>query len=99
MASTNPERVIPVTWGQPLGEKEGQYAVDVLVEAHDRPGLLRDVCDAFAQGKAHVSAMQSQSQGDRVSISLTVQTTDTARLAPVLGRVMQVNGVNKARRK
>jgi len=99
MASTNPERVIPVTWGQPLGEKEGQYAVDVLVEAHDRPGLLRDVCDAFAQGKAHVSAMQSQSQGDRVSIALTVQTTDTARLAPVLGRVMQVNGVNKARRK
>ncbi|HIV71404.1 MAG TPA: bifunctional (p)ppGpp synthetase/guanosine-3',5'-bis(diphosphate) 3'-pyrophosphohydrolase [Candidatus Aquabacterium excrementipullorum] len=99
MAGRHPERVIPVAWGAQPTDKSGQYAVDVQVEAHDRPGLLRDVCDAFAQGKAHVSAMQSQSHRDHVTITLTVQTTDTARLAPVLSKVGQVNGVIRARRK
>jgi GTP pyrophosphokinase len=100
MAGRSPERIIPVAWGrQALDSKAPLYSVDVLVEAHDRPGLLRDVCDAFAQGKAHVSAMQSQSVRDSVSITLTVQTTDTARLAPVVARVAQVPGVIKARRK
>jgi GTP pyrophosphokinase len=99
MSGRNPERVIPVTWGLPAAKDDGRYSVDVVVEATDRPGLLRDVCDAFAQGKAHVQAMQSQTLKDRVSITLTVQTTDTAHLAPVLSRVGQVNGVFRARRK
>ncbi len=99
MAGRHPERVIPVTWGQQAADKAGQYAVDVVVQAHDRTGLLRDVCDAFAQGKAHVSAMHSQSQRDRVSITLTVNTSDTARLAPVLSRVAQVAGVINVRRR
>jgi GTP pyrophosphokinase len=99
MAGRHPERVIPVAWGAQPTDKSGQYAVDVQVEAHDRPGLLRDVCDAFAQGKAHVSAMQSQSHRDHVTITLTVQTTDTARLAPVLAKVGQVSGVIRARRR
>ena len=99
MAGRHPERVIPVAWGAQPTDKTGLYSVDVMVEAHDRSGLLRDVCDAFAQGKAHVSAMQSQSHRDHVTITLTVQTTDTARLAPVLAKVGQVNGVIRARRK
>jgi GTP pyrophosphokinase len=99
MAVQNPERVIPVTWGRSAGDKEDQYAVDVQVEGLDRPGLLRDVCDAFAQGKAHVSAMHSQAQRERVAISLTLQTADTARLQGLLAKVAQVDGVLKARRK
>jgi GTP pyrophosphokinase len=99
MAGRQPERIIPVAWGKQAGDKAQQYSVDVMVDAHDRPGLLRDVCDAFAQGKAHVSAMHSQSVRDRVTITLTVQTGDTARLAPVMGRVAQVAGVIQARRK
>ncbi|RZL00381.1 MAG: bifunctional (p)ppGpp synthetase/guanosine-3',5'-bis(diphosphate) 3'-pyrophosphohydrolase [Rubrivivax sp.] len=99
MAGRHGERVIPVTWGRDAGHQSAHYAVDVLVEAHDRPGLLRDVCDALAQGKTHVVAMNSQTQRDHTTITLTVHTSDTARLGPVLGRVAQVNGVLKARRK
>ena len=99
MAGRHGERVIPVTWGQHAGAQSEHYAVDVLVEAHDRPGLLRDVCDALAQGKTHVVAMNSQTQRDHTTITLTVQTSDTAKLGPVLARVAQVNGVLKARRK
>ena len=99
MAGHHPERVIAVTWGQASGEKSDLYAVDIVVEGFDRSGLLRDVCDALAQGKAHVTAMQSQSQRDRVSITLTVQTADTNKLQSLLSKVMQVEGVHKARRK
>ncbi|MDO9005355.1 MAG: bifunctional (p)ppGpp synthetase/guanosine-3',5'-bis(diphosphate) 3'-pyrophosphohydrolase [Aquabacterium sp.] len=99
MAGRHGERVIPVTWGQHAAAQSAHYAVDVLVEAHDRPGLLRDVCDALAQGKTHVVAMNSQTQREHATITLTVQTSDTAKLGPVLARVAQVNGVLKARRK
>jgi len=99
MAGRHHERVIPVTWGRHAAEKDAHYAVDVLIEAHDRPGLLRDVCDALAQGKTHVMAMNSQSQRDHATITLTVQTADTAKLGAVLARVAQVSGVLKARRK
>jgi len=43
--------------------------------------------------------MHSQAVRDRVTITLTVQTADTARLASVLLRVAQINGVLRARRK
>ncbi len=99
MAVRHGERVIPVTWGRQAMDANHPYSVDLLVEAHDRSGLLRDVCDELAQGKTHVSALHSQSSRDRVSITLTVQTTDTARLQSVLGKVAQVPGVVHVRRK
>lgn len=99
MAGRHAERIIPVAWGRQAAAESAHYAVDILVEAHDRTGLLRDVCDALAQGKTHVLTMHSQAARDRVTITLTVQTADTAKLGAVLSRVSQINGVLKARRK
>jgi GTP pyrophosphokinase len=99
MAGRHAERIIPVTWGRQAMAESANYAVDVLVEAHDRTGLLRDVCDVLAQGKTHVLAMHSQAVRDRVTITLTVQTADTARLGTVLAKVSQLSGVLRARRK
>lgn len=98
MAKQHAERVIPVTWGQQAAGNKAAYAVDVYVDATDRSGLLRDVCDVFAQSKCHVLAMRSQSTRDVVAITLTIETTDTQKLSPVLGKVMQVPGVLHARR-
>lgn len=99
MSATQHERVIPVTWGQQANDGKAHYAVDVIVDAHDRPGLLRDVCDVLAQGKTHVVAMNSQTQRDRTTITLTVQTDDTNKLNSVLTKVLQINGVARAKRK
>lgn len=98
MARQHPERIIPVAWGQQCADLKASYAVDIHVEAADRPGLLRDVCDVFAQGKSHVLAMRSQAARELVSITLTVETADTRKLAPILGKVSQVPGVVRARR-
>ncbi|MFT3856979.1 MAG: bifunctional (p)ppGpp synthetase/guanosine-3',5'-bis(diphosphate) 3'-pyrophosphohydrolase [Aquabacterium sp.] len=99
MAGRHAERIIPVAWGRQAPGDSASYAVDILVEGHDRTGLLRDVCDVLAQGKSHVLSMHSQVIKDRVTITLTVQTADTAKLAGVLARVSQIHGVLRARRK
>ena len=99
MAAVQGERIIPVAWGQNAADGKSHYAVDVVVDANDRTGLLRDVCDVLAQGKTHVLAMNSQTQKDRTTITLTVQTDDTAKLQAMLAKVSQLNGVLRARRK
>jgi GTP pyrophosphokinase len=97
MASHHRERVIPVAWGR---QAEGTgYAVDVALEGHDRPGLLRDVFDVLAQGKVAVLAMHNHAAKDRMHLTLTLQTPDTGRLTSVLARVSQIGGVLQVRRK
>lgn len=102
MVGRHPERQIAVAWGRQEVGKPGsapRYAVDVAVEASDRQGLLRDLCDAFAKDKMHVSAMQSRSRGDWVSVTLTVQMSDAGQLPQVLARVAQLDGVHRVRRR
>ena len=106
MASTTPERVIPVEWGQPAGEgrpDRSVYAVDVIVEAQDRQGLLRDISDVLAKQKVNVIGVASQSTkgiGDRRAfMTFTVEIDSAERLGNVLGLVAKVSGVDSARRR
>jgi len=106
MASTAPERVIPVEWGQPASEgrpDRSVYAVDVIVEAQDRQGLLRDISDVLAKQKVNVIGVSSQSTkgiGDRRAfMTFTVEIDSAERLGNVLGLVAKVAGVDSARRR
>ena len=106
MAATTPERVIPVEWGQ-QGEQgrpdRSVYAVDVVVEAQDRQGLLRDISDVLAKQKVNVIGVSSQSTkgiGDRRAfMTFTVEIDSAERLGNVLGLVGKVAGVDSARRR
>ncbi|MCW5635726.1 MAG: bifunctional (p)ppGpp synthetase/guanosine-3',5'-bis(diphosphate) 3'-pyrophosphohydrolase [Rubrivivax sp.] len=106
MAGKNPERLIEVRWdrpgeGRPGPAGEPLYPIDVLVEAADRSGLLRDISEVFAKQKVNVTAVHSQSARDRGTawMTFTVEVADAARLAPVLAQVARVAGVRHARRK
>ena len=103
MATRNRERVIPVAWGVPRGDKTGAYPVDVVVEAADRQGLLRDISEVFAKEKMNVTGVHSQSvkdgHGGTAWMTFTIEVADSARLAHVLGLVARVDGVRSARRK
>ncbi len=95
-------RVIDVAWGQPKAGATGglpTYAVDVTVQASDRPSLLRDIAEVFSKEKAHVQSVQSQSTQGTVWMTLTVEVTDASRLGKVLAVVGQVAGVQWARRR
>ncbi len=106
MASMTPERVIPVEWGTPGTEgrpDKSVYAVDVVVEAQDRQGLLRDISDVLAKQKVNVIGVSSQSTkgiGDRRAfMTFTVEIDSAERLGIVLGLVAKVDGVDSARRR
>jgi GTP pyrophosphokinase len=99
MAREHKERVIPVTWGRQAMTDKAHYAVDVSIEALDRPGLMRDVFDVFAQGKITVLSMHNHTVRDHLQLTLTLQTPDSSRLSGLLHKVLQIHGVLRVRRK
>ncbi len=103
MAARAPERVIAVAWGRPRGDKASVYPVDVIVEAADRQGLLRDISEVFAKESMNVTGVKTQSvkdmRGGTAWMTFTVEVADSARLAHVLSVVGRVEGVRSARRK
>ncbi|HET7794751.1 MAG TPA: bifunctional (p)ppGpp synthetase/guanosine-3',5'-bis(diphosphate) 3'-pyrophosphohydrolase [Rhizobacter sp.] len=103
MARRTPERVIAVAWGAPGKEKPALYPVDVLVEAADRSGLLRDISEVFAKEKMNVTGVNTQTvkevRGGTAWMTFTVEVADSARLAQVLQAVARIDGVRSARRK
>jgi GTP pyrophosphokinase len=101
MAQGSPGRVIDVEWGRPRNDKPALHPLDVLVEATDRQGLLRDIGETFAKEKMNVTGVHTQSARDRGTawMTFTVETTDTARLTQVLAQIGRIAGVRHARRK
>ena len=98
-AARNPERVIEVAWGQPKTNVASVYPVDVMVEATDRQGLLRDISDVFAREKTNVIGVQTQSLKGTAWMTFTVEVSDAGRLTRVVGQVAEVPGVRHARRR
>jgi GTP pyrophosphokinase len=99
MAARSPGRVIPVDWGQPKGDAPRFYPIDVVVEAQDRQGLLRDIGEAFAQQRINVVAASTQTLRRTAFMRLTVEVSDADTLNRALARVAEVEGVRSARRK
>ncbi|MFT7774230.1 RelA/SpoT family protein [Roseateles sp.] len=112
MKRRSPERVIAVEWGggEPAGKGAPVYPVDVLVEAGDRQGLLRDVLEVFAKEKMNVVAVNTQSMkpgaarpkaggGDTAWMSFTLELSDASKLTKVLRELCAISGVRSARRK
>ncbi len=101
MVQAVPGRVIDVAWGTPGGNRTAVYPLDVVVEAADRPGLLRDISEIFTKDKMNVTAVHTQTAKDRSTawMTFTVEVNDAARLAPTLSQISRVAGVRHARRK
>jgi GTP pyrophosphokinase len=95
MAARNPERVIEAQWG---GAHEGIYAVDLLVEANDRQGLLRDISDVLSKEKINVTAVKTQSKAGIARMAFTIELGNAAQLQRLLGLVGEIAGVASVRR-
>jgi len=96
MAARNPERVIGAEWGARSG---AVYPVDLLVDAGDRQGLLRDISDILSREKINVTAVRTQSKGGVAHMGFTVELADAAALQKALALLREVPGVMGARRR
>jgi GTP pyrophosphokinase len=99
MAARTPERVIPVAWGLPRAGEPAVYPTDVIVEAADRQGLLRDLSELFAKEKMNVVGVQTRSLKGTAWMSFTIEVSDSARLQAALAAVCRIEGVRGARRR
>ncbi len=92
----HPQRVIPVTWGE---RGEGVFAVDLMVEASDRHGLLRDISEVFSKRRLNVVGVRTQTRGDTAHMLFTVEMPGLEALQPALTMLREVKGVRRALRR
>jgi GTP pyrophosphokinase len=95
LAERHPERQIEADWGARPG---GRYAVEILVTASDRQGLLRDIGDALAREHINVTAVRTQSRDELAHMRFTFDVVDLAQLGRALSAVKDVAGVIRAAR-
>jgi GTP pyrophosphokinase len=91
-----PERLIEASWGDARDEL---FAVDVVVEASDRQGLLRDISEVLSREKINVTAVNSQSRHQQARMGFTLEVGSVAQLSRALALVRDVPGVFAAARR
>jgi GTP pyrophosphokinase len=98
LQTDEPERIIKVDWGH---APESFYSVDVIIEAFDRHGLLRDITTLLDSERINISAMQtlSDKRKNTVDMVITVEIRNFSELSRVLARLNQLPNVATARRK
>ena len=92
----HPERAIEAHWGE---QGTGVFAVDVVVQAHDRQGLLRDVSEVFSRQRINVTAVNTASRQHVATMAFTVEVSGVDQLARTLAEIRDVPGVFSAGRR
>lgn len=96
LARRDPERVIDVSWGD---TGDSVYPVDIVVHAHDRDGLLRDLSEVFARLRLNVIGVNTQSKASLAHMVFTVQVSGADVLQRALAALSEVAGVMSAQRR
>ena len=94
----SPERIIEVGWG--LSES-ATYPVDMVLRAHDRNGLIRDISTVLADEGASVTDLASHSDRKTMQtvMNISVEIRDLPTLSTAITRLEQVPNVVSVRRK
>ncbi|MEO6991763.1 MAG: bifunctional (p)ppGpp synthetase/guanosine-3',5'-bis(diphosphate) 3'-pyrophosphohydrolase [Candidatus Baltobacteraceae bacterium] len=86
-----PERILQASWA---GMDEVKHAVEVELEAVDRPGLLQDVMGVCSEYKTTASSVTARVKRDKVAIiSLTLQISNVDHLQKVIEKLRGLRDV------
>ena len=98
LASDEPERIIKVDWAE---KPEQYYSVDIIVEAFDRHGLLKDLTTLLDRERINVSAMQTLSDKSKntVDMTLRIEVSSITNLSRVLSKISRLPNVSGVRRR
>jgi GTP pyrophosphokinase len=99
LQTKSPERVIPVSWGEP--DEEHTYPVSIRVEAWNRQGLVRDVTAVLADEGIDIIDMSTHTDTAESThiIEATVGIPGLEELSRILHRLASLPNVFAARRK
>jgi len=90
LLARQPERAIETEWGE---RAASVFPVDVVIHAHDRTGLLRDISEVFSKQNINVTAVNTQSRHASAVMHFTVEVGDVAHLGRALALIGDVRGV------
>lgn len=98
LASRHRERLIEVDWGD---STKAVYAVNVEIDAYDRPGLLRDITSILANEQVNVLAANTLTdpKSFMARLKLVLEIADVGQLSRILDRIGQLPNVQGVRRK
>lgn len=98
LQADEPQRIIKVEWGN---APQSSYSVDMIIEAYDRYGLLRDITTLLDNERINISAMQtlSDKRKNTVDMLLTAEIRSFDELSRILTKLNQLPNIASARRK
>ncbi len=91
-----PERLIEANWG---AAREELFPVDIVIEAMDRQGLLRDISEVLSREKINVTAARTLTRNLQSHMAFTVEVPGLEALRRALALVRDVPGVLSAGRR
>lgn len=97
LEETSPERLIDVSWSR---RTERHYPVDVMVEAYDRQGLIKDISALLSNEHINVTAVNTRTDPDdqQARMTLTLNVADVGQLSRVMERIAGLRNVRDVRR-
>lgn len=85
-----PERILDAQWA---GKTDIQHAVDIEIEANDRPGLLQDIMAVCSELKTNASSVNARVKRESASISITALISNLDHLHTLLRKLSAIRDV------
>ena len=84
------ERRIAVEWG---GENAATFAIELLIRAKDRPGLLAEITAVISGAGSNIRTLESRPDRQNARVEASLEITDKRQLETILTNIRRVNGV------
>lgn len=95
LAADRHARLLQASWNTAGG---ALHAVDLMLAADERPGLLRDILAVLTSEKAATLSVNSEMRRGLVDVQLSLEVKDLNQLNRILAELKKVVGVRSARR-
>ncbi|HYQ92026.1 MAG TPA: GTP diphosphokinase [Candidatus Competibacteraceae bacterium] len=97
LATREQERMIEVAWGR---EQKAVYPVDIMIQAYDRTGLLRDISSILLQEKINVLATNTRTDPKTAIAHMlfTLEIGSVEQLSRILDKICRLSNVTDAHR-
>ncbi len=96
LARLDPARRISAEWGEP---GTARFPVEIVVDAVDRTGLLRDISEVLSREHINVTATKTASRDMSARMRFTLEVANLEQLSRALALVGEVKGVVRAVRR
>jgi len=92
LQATHSERILEVSW---TNDRPDKYPVDIVIEAYDREGLLKDITALLSVERTHIVSVSSQKDQDSLAVKLnmTLEIIGLDELSRILHKINNLPNV------